>query len=126
MPALRPAAQEMDARIRQVIANYTQKLAERTQHHLGCGARPPRSCRHCTSALCRQPGCGGVSAPWRGPAGRACKLSVGGLARYPYNLDFDFTPLEGLQRFSINNLGGARPAPAPVGPAAAVALGVAA
>lgn len=26
--------------------------------------------------------------------------------RYPYNLDFDFTPLEGLQRFSINNLGG--------------------
>ncbi|CAG9462947.1 unnamed protein product [Pedinophyceae sp. YPF-701] len=24
---------------------------------------------------------------------------------YPYNLDFDFGPLEGLQRFSINNLG---------------------
>ena len=28
------------------------------------------------------------------------------LCRYPYNLDFDFTPLQGLQRFSINNLGG--------------------
>ena len=26
----------MDERIRQVIVNYTQKLAERTQHHLGC------------------------------------------------------------------------------------------
>ena len=26
----------MDERIRQVIENYTEKLAERTQHHLGC------------------------------------------------------------------------------------------
>ena len=25
--------------------------------------------------------------------------------RYPYNLDFDFSALEGLQKFSINNLG---------------------
>ena len=25
--------------------------------------------------------------------------------RYPYNLDFDYGPLEGLQRFCINNLG---------------------
>lgn len=25
--------------------------------------------------------------------------------RYPYNLDFDFSALEGLQRYSINNLG---------------------
>lgn len=25
--------------------------------------------------------------------------------RYPYNLDFNFSALEGLQRFSINNLG---------------------
>lgn len=24
---------------------------------------------------------------------------------YPYNLDFDFSALEGLQKFSINNLG---------------------
>jgi histidine decarboxylase len=24
---------------------------------------------------------------------------------YPYNLDFDYGPLEGLQRFMINNLG---------------------
>ena len=27
------------------------------------------------------------------------------LFRYPYNLDFDFSALEGLQKFSINNLG---------------------
>lgn len=26
-------------------------------------------------------------------------------ARYPYNLDFDFGALEGLNKFSINNLG---------------------
>jgi len=25
--------------------------------------------------------------------------------RYPYNLDFDYGALEGLQKFSINNLG---------------------
>lgn len=25
--------------------------------------------------------------------------------RYPYNLDFDYGPLEGLQKFCINNLG---------------------
>jgi hypothetical protein len=25
--------------------------------------------------------------------------------RYPYNLDFDFGALEGLNKFSINNLG---------------------
>ncbi len=24
---------------------------------------------------------------------------------YPYNLDFDYGPLEGLQKYSINNLG---------------------
>ena len=27
------------------------------------------------------------------------------LLRYPYNLDFDYGALEGLQKFSINNLG---------------------
>ena len=27
------------------------------------------------------------------------------MCRYPYNLDFDFSALEGLQKFSINNLG---------------------
>ena len=27
------------------------------------------------------------------------------IRRYPYNLDFDYGALEGLQKFSINNLG---------------------
>jgi len=27
------------------------------------------------------------------------------VCRYPYNLDFDFGALEGLNKFSINNLG---------------------
>lgn len=35
------------------------------------------------------------------PACPACCLTT----RYPYNLDFDFGALEGLNKFSINNLG---------------------
>ena len=34
---------------------------------------------------------------------RANKATL--LFRYPYNLDFEYGALEGLQKFSINNLG---------------------
>lgn len=50
--ASRRAVQEMDERIRLVIANYTQKLAERTQHHLGCAASfAGVCCRLCSGVL---------------------------------------------------------------------------
>lgn len=32
-------------------------------------------------------------------------LSTLALNRYPYNLDFEYGALEGLEKFSINNLG---------------------
>ena len=58
-----------------IITAYTARLRERTRHHLGCV----------------QPVAAGISQ---------CCLThsyLTGCARsYPYNLDFDFGPLEGL------------------------------
>eukprot|EP00884_Botryococcus_braunii_P012868 jgi/Botrbrau1/21582/Bobra.174_2s0076.2 len=62
LPVLEPGedAEDFDERVRKVISDYTERLTERTQHHMG----------------------------------------------YPYNLDFDsYKVLEGLSKFSINNLG---------------------
>ncbi|KAK9836835.1 hypothetical protein WJX74_009277 [Apatococcus lobatus] len=62
LPIMEPngmPAEEFEARINKVLADYKQKLAERTSHHMG----------------------------------------------YPYNLDFEYGALDGLQKFSINNLG---------------------
>jgi len=63
LPVLEPdhtiPLEEREAHINEIIARYTKKLQERTQHHMG----------------------------------------------YPYNLDFDYGALEGLVKYSINNLG---------------------
>jgi hypothetical protein len=69
---LTPTLQEREQSVDAVITAYTARLKERTRHHLGCVLREQYRVD-------------------------VCRLTGMHLPRsYPYNLDFDFGPLEGL------------------------------
>jgi hypothetical protein len=102
-----------------VITAYTARLKERTKHHLGCVCANRLAAANCSAARlgvtverCRSRPAGVATAGRRGRAraaaalraavaGRALSqcadlLALFAPASYPYNLDFDFGPLEGL------------------------------
>ena len=105
--------QDREAAMNAILEAYTEKLVDRTQHHLVSLPDPAWEgqlawcCCFLHHGLCScSVGCDPL--PGLGPVDGRLVLEPCFIAPpqgYPYNLDFDYGALEKLVKFSINNLG---------------------